>query len=97
MGYAGTSSGSGTNTTVDATEFICTTTAGPGTFTVPASVLMQLPAVSVSATRSGNTVGFLEDISGPTPKQFSPSYNGGTIGSTLAALIGTGNLAVSYH
>ncbi len=97
MGYAGTSSGSGTNTTVDATEFICTTTAGPGTFTVPASVLMQLPAVSVSATGSGNTVGFLEVISGPTSKQFSPSYNGGTIGSTLSALIGTGNLAVAYQ
>ncbi len=94
VGYSGTSTTSGTTTTTNATEFICTTTAGTGGFTVPASVLTQLPATPAST--SGGA-GFLEVSSGPTPSPFTPTLTvGGTVSSTFAALIGSGAL-VTYQ
>jgi uncharacterized protein (TIGR03437 family) len=93
MGYSGTSTGTGATATIDATEFICTTTAGPGTFTVPSSILSQLPA----SNNTGNSTGFLEVTSGPVPTAFAPSLTaGGSVTATFAALIGTGAL-VSYQ
>ena len=93
LGYSGTTSGSGTTATIDATEFVCTTTAGPGTFTVPSSILSQLPV----ATNTGNSTGFLEVTSGPTPTSFTPSLTaGGTVSAYFSALIGTGAL-VTYQ
>lgn len=91
IGYSGTTSGTGANATTDATEFICTTTAGPGTFTVPSSVLSQLPP----ATNTGNSTGFLEVTSGPTPTTFSaPLTAGGSINNAIfAALVGIGGQA----
>ncbi len=94
VGYSGTSTTSGTTTTTNATEFICTTTAGTGGFTVPASVLTQLPATPAST--SGGS-GFLEVSSGPTPSPFTPTLTaGGTVSSTFAAFIGSGAL-VTYQ
>ncbi len=93
IGYSGTTSGSGASATIDATEFVCNTTAGPGTFTVPSSILSQLPA----ANNSNNTTGFLEVTSGPTPTAFTPALTaGGSVSATFSALIGTGAL-VTYQ
>lgn len=71
--------------------FICTAAAGAGSFAVPASVLMQLPAVSASAIPDPTGSGFLAVSSGPAPATFSPALtSGGNISSTFSALIGTG-------
>jgi hypothetical protein len=87
IGYAGTNVTTGTTTVTNATEFICTTTAGTGGFTVPASVLNQLPQV-LATTANGSSI--LEVASGPAPVTFSPSLTaGGTVASTFSALIAT--------
>jgi len=95
IGYAGTTSGSGASAVTTATEFICTTTAGAGTFTVPASVTSQLPQVLAS---TANGTGFLEIASGPTPTAFSPTLasadGGGTIASTFSAQVSTGTSVI---
>jgi len=91
IGYSGSSSGTGSSAVTTATEFICTTTAGPNTFTVPVSVLSQLPP-----TPAANGSGFLEVSSGPTPVPFSPSFAGGTITSSFSAQVGTG-ATVTYQ
>lgn len=93
IGSSGSQSGTGTPAVTTATEFICTTTAGAGTFTVPASVLTQLPPTP--ATSAGGA-GSLAVYSVPTPTAFSPSYAGGTIASTFSALVGTG-ATVTYQ
>jgi len=94
IGYSGTTTTSGTTATTNATEFICTTTAGTGAFTVPASVLSQLPATA--STANGGT-GFLEVSSGPAPTPFSPSLTaGGNVSSVFSTFIGTGAL-VTYQ
>jgi len=67
IGYAGTTTGTGANATTDATEFICSTTAGAKTFTVPSSILLQLPAVAASAITTGAGAGFLEVASSGSP------------------------------
>ncbi len=97
FGYSGSTSGTGTNQVTNATEFICTTTAGKGTFTVPASVLTQLPKVSSSALASGTGAGFLLVENGPTPVPFSPSLTaGGTVPSYFGAFLGAAGL-VAYQ
>jgi len=77
-GTGGISAGSGNS--VSGTEFFCVTTAGPGTFTVPASILQQMPAGA----------GTLEVVSGVTPVNFSaPLTAGGTVNTAyFLALIG---------
>ncbi len=95
IGYSGTITGTGTNQVTYVTEFFCTTTAGTGTFTVPAAVLTQVPKVSSSAVASGTGVGFLLVESGPTPVSFSPSLTaGGTAPSFFGAFIGTAAEAI---
>jgi len=92
VGLAEIISGTGTNTTVTGAEFVCTTTAGPGTFTVPSSILQQLPAVTAAAIAAGTSSGALEVFSTPVPTTtFSaPLTAGGTVPSSFLALIGTG-------
>ena len=87
-GYSGNSSGSGANATTDATYFVCTTTAGAGTFTVPPAVLTQLPA----STNTGTSTGYLEVTSGPTPVTFNaPLTAGGSVSNaSFLALVGAG-------
>jgi hypothetical protein len=96
IGYAGTTTLSGANASIDATEFICTTTAGKGTFTVPSSILLQLPAVAASALTSGTGASFLEVVSSVNPTAgnglFSaPLTAGGSIDSGIfSAMVGIG-------
>ncbi len=67
VGSSGTSSG----TTITSTTFICTTTAGAGTFTVPVSILSQMLATS--------TAGSLVIASGAQASFSAPLTAGGTI------------------
>ena len=94
FGYSGTSSGSGASAVTTATEFMCATTAGTGGFTVPASILSQLPATAASA--AGGT-GLLEVASGPTPTSFTAPLTGSSsVTAFFSGIIGTGGL-VSYQ
>jgi uncharacterized protein (TIGR03437 family) len=68
VGYSGTTSGSGANATIDASEFICVTTAGPGRFTVPSAITLLLPA-----STGANGTGFLLVGSSPAPVSFTAS------------------------
>ena len=57
-GFAGAQiGGSLTNPNFDVTVFACVAQASAGNFTVPSSVLQQLPAVSTDIT--GGSIGFL--------------------------------------
>ena len=73
-GFSGTISGSGATTTETGTAFVCLTTAGPGTFTVPSSILSQLPAVTPSIT-GGTSSSFLEVVSIPVPTSGSGTFS----------------------
>jgi uncharacterized protein (TIGR03437 family) len=66
FGSSSTSTGTGANLTTDTWSFICFTTAGPGTFTVPASILNQLPAAAVSANGTGGGFLFVFSTINPT-------------------------------
>ena len=93
IGSSSTSSGSGTSTVTTTTSFICLATAGAKTFTVPASVLNQLPA------NSGTATGLLEIASGNYSTTFSPTLktgSGGTIPSFFGNFVGVGN-SVTYQ
>jgi len=84
IGGTSSSTGTGSNTVTTSTAFICTTTAGPGTFNVPASVLTQVPKTTSS------TNGSLEVLSTPTPVPFTaPLTAGGSINATFSALVGS--------
>jgi uncharacterized protein (TIGR03437 family) len=77
--------------------FICYTTAGPGTFTVPSSILDQLPAVTAAAIGGSTGVGALSvgwsvGATGSNGTFSAPLVGGGTItnayfsaGTTTAA------------
>jgi hypothetical protein len=88
-GYSGTTSGTGANAITTAAEFICTTTAGTGGFTVSSQVLDQLPATPASA--SGGA-GYLSVSSGPPPTSFAPALTATpstTVASAFSASLGT--------
>jgi uncharacterized protein (TIGR03437 family) len=88
IGSSGTTTGTGTSAVTSTTEFICLTTAGQKTFTVPASVLSQLPATT------GTSTGLLEVASGNSSATFSPTLkaNGQAIPSTFGSFLGIGAL-----
>jgi uncharacterized protein (TIGR03437 family) len=88
IGYSGTTSGTGAAQVSTVTEFVCTTTAGTGGFTISPQVLGQLQATP--ATTAGGT-GVLELSSGPAPVSFAPTLTGSstTVASTLSASVGT--------
>jgi len=90
IGSSGVSTGTGSNAVTNTTEFICVTTAGQRTFTVPTSVLGQLPA-----TASGSN-GFLEVVSGNYLSTFSATLkkDGSTIPSAFGSFIGAAGLPV---
>jgi len=96
IGSASTTTGTGVNTVTDSWTFICTTTAGQGTFTVPPAVLNQLPAVTLGANGVGG--GSLEFASSVTPSNFTASLTaGGSIDIGLfLSFLGTG-AQVSYQ
>jgi len=83
-GTTGTITGTGASTTETATLFICYTTAGNGSFTIPTSVLSQMQSITAAQITAGMGTSSLSISSGPNPVLFSPSLvSGGTI--TLAA------------
>jgi uncharacterized protein (TIGR03437 family) len=86
IGASSTTTGTGASQVTNTTEFICVTTVGQQTFTVPASILSQLPA-----TPSGSS-GLLEVASGNNAATFSPTLksNGSAIPSTFGSFLGIG-------
>jgi hypothetical protein len=86
FGSSGTSSASAT--------FFCIANAGAGTFTVPASILNQLSAITTGAISAGTGIGYLGVFSSPTPASGSSLFSapltvGGSIsGATFLALLG---------
>ena len=84
----------GAGPTANSTTFLCTSTAGAATVTVPASILNQLPAVTAAAITAGTATGFLAILSGPSPTSgnglFSAALTaGGSINSgVFSALLG---------
>ena len=96
VGTAETSSG--TPPTLSGAAFLCITTAGPGTFTVPKSILSQLPAVTAGATGTSSA---LVVLSGPSPASgnglfTAPLTAGGSVNSTFLGLQGI-SAQVSYQ
>jgi uncharacterized protein (TIGR03437 family) len=83
-GQAGTTTRVGTVTTTDLWQFTCQTTAGTGGFTVPSSILNQLPAVSASST-TGSTL--LQVVSSVNPTQ-----GNGLFTAPLTSAAGGGNI-----
>jgi uncharacterized protein (TIGR03437 family) len=78
VGLSYNTTGTGENAVSTGAEFICTTTAGQGTFTVPASILTQLPA---------SAAGFLLVNSGNNSATFTASLKAG--GSIDAGYFGS--------
>jgi len=63
----------GASEVTDVTEFICKTTAGQKTFTVPASILTQLPTITAAQVAASTATGLVEVVSGPPAISFSPT------------------------
>jgi uncharacterized protein (TIGR03437 family) len=97
LGASGAITGTGTNSITSSTEFICTTTAGARTFTVPASILTQLPTVTAASINANTGYGYLSVLDSVTPANFSPTLaskdGGGTIPSTFSFTFITGGTA----
>ena len=91
IGSSSTFTGTGLNQTADTWSFICTTTAGAGTFTVPPSILNQLPPVSAAAATSGTGGGSLMVSSGVNASFTAPLVAGGNIdGAAFVSWVGIG-------
>jgi fibronectin-binding autotransporter adhesin len=86
VGSSSSTSGTGTSATITSTEFICLTTAGQKTFTVPASILSQLPATT------GNNQGILDVASGNVNSTFTATLPkiGGNVSGIFATFAGSG-------
>jgi uncharacterized protein (TIGR03437 family) len=89
VGDSGTTSGTGANQTTTVTGFLCTTTAGQKTFTVPASILTWLPTITAAQVAADTANGSLEVLSIATP---ATSFNatlkkdGSTIPSSFSSI-----------
>jgi uncharacterized protein (TIGR03437 family) len=94
IGDSGTFTGTGANQVTNITEFICSTTAGQKTFTVPASILTQLPVITQAQVTAGTATGLLEVASGPPAVSFNATLkkDGSTIPSTFSSSVGTAGL-----
>jgi uncharacterized protein (TIGR03437 family) len=95
IGSSSTSTGTGASLVTDSYSFICTTTAGAGSFTVPASVLQQLPAAAANSVGGG---GYLAFASATAPATFTaPLTAGGNVdNSVFLSFVGNAAL-VSYQ
>ena len=67
IGTSDITSGTGANKTDTVTGFVCTTTAGQKTFTVPASILTLLPTFTAAQVAADTAAGGLSVISIATP------------------------------
>jgi hypothetical protein len=89
-GFSGRAiSGTSTNATFDATGFVCVAQASAGTFTVPTSVLQQLPAANFDLTAalgsnfSVGVLGVVASTDGNTGKFTAPLVRGGTVDQSI--------------
>jgi uncharacterized protein (TIGR03437 family) len=93
-GDASTRTTSGTTVTVTGASFICLTNAGAGNFTVPSSILTQLPAVAASAS-NGSTALTVASIVNPTASNgtftFKLVSDGSTQTGSFLSYVGTTN------
>jgi hypothetical protein len=96
VGASYTSSGTVDNRITNMTEFICTTTAGQQTITVPASILTQLPITPPPQVPAVTPDGYLEVVSGTTPANFNATLkkDGSNIPSAFGSLVGAGGTVV---
>jgi uncharacterized protein (TIGR03437 family) len=84
--------GTGAGAQLTGASFVCFTTAGQGTFTVPSSILDQLPAVSAAQIAAQTGTGTLSVSTGVSPTSgnglfTAPLTGGGSIGN--AGFVGT--------
>jgi uncharacterized protein (TIGR03437 family) len=86
IGSGSTTSGTAPNITTATTTFYCITTAGQGTFTVPSSILTQVPA------STANNQGNLIVASGNANSTFTASLPklGGSVTGVFSSFVGTG-------
>jgi hypothetical protein len=97
VGDSATTSGTGTNQVTTTTGFVCTTTAGQKTFTVPPSILTLLPTISAAQVAADTANGSLEVLSMATP---ATSFNatlkkdGSTIPSAFSSITSIGGSAL---
>ena len=96
IGASGTITGTGTSRITNLTEFVCNTTAGQKTFTVPASILTQLPTITAAQVSASTAEGVLEVVSGPTPVSFNATLkkDGSNIPSYFSSTVGILDLPV---
>ena len=96
IGASGTITGTGTSRITNLTEFVCNTTAGQKTFTVPASILTQLPTITAAQVAASTAEGVLEVVSGPTPVSFNATLkkDGSNIPSYFSSTVGILDLPV---
>ena len=96
LGGSGTIIGTGANQVTNSTAFICSTTAGQGTFTVPASILTQLPTITAAQVTAGTATGYLDVTSGTAPVNFNATLkkDGSNIPSIFVNTFGIGVAAV---
>jgi hypothetical protein len=98
-GGSSSRTGSGSSAITESWSFTCYATAGQGSFTVPASILTQIPPIAVGANGSG---GNLQVVTTPTPGLVNGSFSapltaGGSIDNgQFFALIGTSGV-VAYQ
>jgi uncharacterized protein (TIGR03437 family) len=84
LGQSGTTTRVGTVTTSDIWQFTCQTTAGTGGFTVPASILTQLPAVAASSTTGYTSLQVVSSV--------NPTQGNGMFSAPLTSAAGGGNI-----
>ena len=96
VGTSDITSGTGANKTDTVTGFVCSTTAGQKTFTVPASILTLLPTFTAAQVAADTAAGVLEVVSIVTP---STNFNAtlkkdsSNIPSAFGAVTSIGGLA----
>ena len=96
IGASYTNNGTVDNQITNTTEFICTTTAGQQTFTVPASILTQLPITPPPQAALSTPGGYLEVVSGATPANFNATLkaDGSNIPSAFGSITSIGGSAL---
>jgi uncharacterized protein (TIGR03437 family) len=87
IGSSSTSTGTGSSAVTTTTSFYCLTTAGKQTFTVPSSILTQLPASTQS------NPGFLDIASGNASSTFTANLPklGGSVTGAFSSFVGSGS------
>ena len=90
IGSTSTTTGSGSTAVTNSATFICVTTAGPGTFTVPASILGQMYATTAASP------GLLEVASGNFLATFTATLkaDGSSIPGVFGSFLGIGSTPV---